>query len=155
MILKKSWFISMSIALAVIVYSSWNHIYPVKIIDVHRSTNSLGYDDIIVGHFPLTDRGRINWWLSQRDMLKKKYNIPSGQEFFLTVWDVGDGYLRDSPREDYFCFPDMIAEKNCIEKNKLLAVDARFSDDNKVNFIIDDNKYIMNKKDGSMTKERY
>ncbi|WP_410029994.1 DUF943 family protein, partial [Enterobacter huaxiensis] len=71
MILKKSWFISMSIALAVIVYSSWNHIYPVKIIDVHRSTNSLGYDDIIVGHFPLTDRGRINWWLSQRDMLKK------------------------------------------------------------------------------------
>ena len=153
--MKKSWFIYTAIAFAVIVYSSWEHIYPVKIIDVHRSTDKFDYDDIIVDHFPLTDRGRINWWLSQRDMLKEKYNIPSGQEFVLTVWDVGDGYLRDSPREDYFCFPDMTSEKNCIEKNNLLKVDARFSDNNTVNFIIDDKKYIMNKKDGSMTRERY
>ena len=153
--MKKSWFIYTAIALAVIVYSSWEHIYPVKIIDVHRSTDKFDYDDIIVDHFPLTDRGRINWWLSQRDMLKEKYNIPSGQEFVLMVWDVGDGYLRDSPREDYFCFPDMTSEKNCIEKNNLLKVDARFSDNNTVNFIIDDKKYIMNKKDGSMTRERY
>jgi Enterobacterial putative membrane protein (DUF943) len=153
--MTKSWFIYTAIALAVIVVSFWDYIYPVKIIDVHLSTDRIGYDDIIVDHFPLTDRGRINWWLSQRDMLKKKYSIPSGQEFVLTVWDVGDGYLRDSPREDYFCFPDMISEKNCIEKNKLLKVDARFSDKNNVNFLIDDKKYIMNKKDGSMTKERY
>jgi len=153
--MKKSWFIYTAIAFAVIVYSSWEHIYPVKIIDVHRSTDKFDYDDIIVDHFPLTDRGRINWWLSQRDMLKEKYNIPSGQEFVLMVWDVGDGYLRDSPREDYFCFPDMTSEKNCIEKNNLLKVDARFSDNNTVNFIIDDKKYIMNKKDGSMTRERY
>ncbi|WP_253378913.1 DUF943 family protein [unidentified bacterial endosymbiont] len=152
--MKKSWFIYTAIALAVIVVSLWDYIYPVKIIDVHLSTDRFDYDDIIVDHFPLTDRGRINWWLSQRDMLKKKYSIPSGQEFVLTVWDVGDGYLRDSPREDYFCFPDMTSEKNCIEKNKLLKVDARFSDKNNVNFIIGDNKYIMNKKDGLMTKER-
>lgn len=97
-----------------------------KIIDVHRSTDRLGFDDIIVDHFALTDRGRINWWLSQRDMLKKKYNIPSGQEFVLTVWDVGDGYLRDSPREDYFCFTDMTSEKNCIEKKAFLRLLSDF-----------------------------
>lgn len=145
----------MAIALIVIVFSLWEDIYPVKIIDVHRSTNSLGYDDIIVDHFPLTDRGRINWWLSQRDMLKKKYNIPSGQRFVLMVWDVGDGYLRDSPREDYFCFPDMTSEKNCIEKNNLLEVTFRFPESNKIRFYVGDNMYVMNKKDGSMTKERY
>ncbi|MGS2874282.1 DUF943 family protein [Enterobacter huaxiensis] len=153
--MKKSRFIYTAIALAVIVVSFWDYIYPVKIIDVHLSTDRFDYDDIIVDHFPLTDRGRINWWLSQRNMLKEKYNIPSGQEFVLMVWDVGDGYLRDSPREDYFCFPDMTSEKNCIEKNNLLKVDARFSENNTVNFIIDNNEYIMNKKDGSMTKERY
>ena len=49
----------------------------------------------------------------------------------------------------------MTSEKNCIEKKKLLKVDARYSDKNKVNFIIGDNKYIMDKKDGSMTKARY
>ncbi|HDR2472953.1 TPA: DUF943 family protein [Enterobacter soli] len=153
--MKKSWFIYMAISLIVIVFTLWEDIYPVKIIDVHRSTDKFDYDDIIVDHFPLTDRGRINWWLSQRDTLKNKYNIPSGQEFVLMVWDVGDGYLRDSPREDYFCFPDMTSEKNCIEKNNPLKVDARFSDENKINFIIGDNKYIMDKKDGSITKERY
>ena len=153
--MKKSWFVYMATAVVVVIFSLWDDIYPVKIIDVHRNTDHPGYDDIIVDHFPLTDRGRINWWLSQRDMLKNKYNIPSGPESVLTVWDVGEGYLRDSPREDYFCFPDMTSEKNCIEKNKLLAVDTRFSDENKVNFIISDNKYIMDKKDGSITKERY
>jgi hypothetical protein len=153
--MKKSWFVYMMIALAMIVFSFWDHIYPVKIIDVHRSTDSFGYDNIIVDHFPLTDRGRINWWLSQRDMLKKKYNIPSGQRFVLMVWDVGDRYLRDSPREDYFCFPDMKAEKNCIEKNELLEVTFRFPESNKIRFIVGGTRYIMNKKDGSMTKERY
>ncbi|MFH5066984.1 DUF943 family protein [Enterobacter cloacae complex sp. 2024EL-00215] len=153
--MKKSWFIYMAIALAVIVFSLWDSIYPVKIIDVHRSTDRMGYDDIIVDHFPLTDRGRINWWLSQREMLKKKYNIPAGQRFVLTVWDVGDGYLRDSPREDYFCFPDMTSEKNCIEKNILLEVSFRFPESNKIRFFVGDNMYVMDKKDGSITKERY
>ncbi|HDR2472955.1 TPA: DUF943 family protein [Enterobacter soli] len=148
--MKKSWFVYMMIALAMIVFSFWDHIYPVKIIDVHRSTDSFGYDNIIVDHFPLTDRGRINWWLSHRDMLKKKYNIPSGQRFVLMVWDVGVGYLRDSPREDYFCFPDMKAEKN-----SLLEVAFRFPEDNRISFIVGDNLYVMNNKDGSMTKERY
>ena len=153
--MKKSWFIYIAIALFVIFFYLWDDIYSVKIIDVHRSTDSLGYDYIIVDHFPLTDRGRINWWLSQRDMLKKKYNIPSGQRFVLTVWDVGDGYLWDSLHEDYFCFPDMTSEKNCIEKNNLLEVAFRFPESNKIKFYVDGNLYIMNKKDGSMTKERY
>ena len=126
-----------------------------RIIDIHRSTNRLGYDDIIVDHFPLTDRGRINWWLSYRDMLKKKYNIPSGQRFVLTVREVGDWYLRDSPREDYFCFPDMTTEKKCIEKKSLLEVTFRFPESNKIRFYVGDNMYVMNTKDGSMTKELY
>ena len=153
--MKKSWFLYMTIALAVIVFSLWDDIYPVKIIDVHRSTDRMGYDYIIVDHFPLTDWGRINWWLSQRDRLKEKYHIPAGHRFVLTVWDVGDGYLRDSSHEDYFCFPDMASEKNCIEKIKLLAVDTRYSDKNNVNLIVGDHLYVMDKKNGSITKERY
>ena len=153
--MKKSWFLYISIALAVMVFSLWDYVFPVRIIDVHRSTDRMGYDYIIVDHFPLTDRGRINWWLSQRDMLKKKYNIPAGHRFVLTVWDVGDGYLRDSPHEDYFCFPDMKSEKNCIEKIELLQVSFMFPESNKIRFFVDENMYIMNKKNGSMTKERY
>jgi hypothetical protein len=39
--MKKSWFVYMAIALVVIAFSFWDHIYPVKIIDVHRSTDRL------------------------------------------------------------------------------------------------------------------
>jgi hypothetical protein len=80
--MKKSWFVYLAIALVVIVVSLWDDIYPVKIIDVHRSTDRFGHDDIIVDHFPLTDRGRINWWLSQRDMLKKNITFPPCRNLF-------------------------------------------------------------------------
>jgi hypothetical protein len=46
--MKKSWFVYMAIALVVVIFSLWEDIYPVKIIDVHRSTDRPGYDDIIV-----------------------------------------------------------------------------------------------------------
>jgi hypothetical protein len=49
----------------------------------------------------------------------------------------------------------MKAEKNCIEKNELLEVTFRFPESNKIRFIVGGTRYIMNKKDGSMTKERY
>ncbi|WP_343646383.1 DUF943 family protein [Enterobacter sp.] len=153
--MKKSWLFYIASALSVVVFSLWDDIYPVKIIDVHRSTDRMGYDYIIVDHFPLTDWGRINWWLSQRDRLKEKYHIPAGHRFVLTVWDVGDGYLRDSSHEDYFCFPDMTSEKNCIEKIKLLEVAFRFPESNKISFIVGRNLYVMNKRNGSVTKERY
>jgi hypothetical protein len=48
----------------------------------------------------------------------------------------------------------MTSEKNCIEKINFLRLMPGILI-KKVNFIIDNNKYIMNKKDGSITKERY
>ncbi|MBD2796733.1 DUF943 family protein [Xenorhabdus sp. 18] len=31
---------------------------------------------ILVRHFPITDRGKINWWEKNKAMLKDKYGIP-------------------------------------------------------------------------------
>jgi hypothetical protein len=77
--MKKSWFIYMAISLIVIVFSLWDDIYPVKIIDVHRSTDHSGYDDIIVDHFPLTDRGELTGgYLSGICLRKIQHSLRAG-----------------------------------------------------------------------------
>ncbi|MGX5029572.1 hypothetical protein ACWKYF_21900 [Enterobacter asburiae] len=42
-----------------------------------------------------------------------------------------------------------------MEKNELLEVAFRFPESNEISFYVGDNMYVMNTKDGSMTKERY
>ncbi|WP_246494602.1 DUF943 family protein [Brenneria izadpanahii] len=93
---------------------------PVKIVAVHRMQH---FSDVLVLNFPLTNRGKIDWWLKNREMLQEKYAIPkrsSYGSFSITFWDFGEGYKENE--YDRLCFEDMPAEKNCIEKQLLFSI---------------------------------
>lgn len=48
-------------------------LFPVKIIDVHQENAE--HANIVVRHFPLTDNGKINWWLSHSEFIKKRITL--------------------------------------------------------------------------------
>ena len=107
---------------ASIGYLIWLSLHPVKIIAVHQNNN---YSDILVENFPVTDKGKINWWLKNKKKLKEKYKIPvtSGDGFFsITFWNFGTGY-KEEEKYDRLCFNDMNTNQNCIEKDAVLTID--------------------------------
>ncbi|WNJ79774.1 DUF943 family protein [Cedecea neteri] len=120
-------------------YLLWESLRPVEIVAVHHRNR--GFSDILVTHFPYTDKGKINWWLENKSALKYKYNIPdSGRDnyFNITFWLFGDGY-KEEGKYDRLCFNDMKSKENCIEK------DAVFSVSNSINlgtiFVTYDGEY--------------
>ncbi|WON75840.1 DUF943 family protein [Serratia sp. UGAL515B_01] len=112
---------------------------PVDIVDVHQRNK---YSDVLVRSFPFTNKGKIDWWLENKSILKDKYNIPNPDKegfFSVTFWDYGDGYKED--KYDRLCFDDMKTDKNCIDKNSIFSV--RSTRDNGLIFILDDGKYLL------------
>lgn len=96
-------------------YVSWLDSTTVKIIAVHQEEN---FSEVIVKNFPITDAGKIKWWLKNKELLKNKYNIPRPGEngnFYINFWDFGEGYKKPG-KYDRRCFPDMKPPKNCIDK---------------------------------------
>nr|WP_246494586.1 DUF943 family protein [Brenneria izadpanahii] len=94
---------------------------PVKIVAIHQRSD---FSHVLVLNFPLTNRGKIDWWLKNREMLQEKYAIPkrsSYGSFNITFWDFGEGYKENE--YDRLCFEDMQTEKNCIEKQLVFAID--------------------------------
>ncbi|KAA5770604.1 DUF943 family protein, partial [Yersinia pestis] len=115
--------------------------HPVEIISVHQRNN---YSDILVRNFPFTEKGKINWWLENRDMLKAKYSIPKpASDGFYTIifWDFGDGY-KEEGKYDRLCFSDMNTTKNCIEKEKYMTI-YKIKNDEPL-FSFDGNRYFLN-----------
>ena len=49
-------------------YWLWLSLRPVAIVAVHEDGS---HASVLVKTFPFTDRGKINWWLKNKDMLKK------------------------------------------------------------------------------------
>ncbi|MBT0725526.1 DUF943 family protein [Rosenbergiella sp. S61] len=106
-----------------LAYWLWLSLRPVEIIAVHQRNN---YSDVLVRSFPPTDKGKIKWWLENKNMLKEKYGIPkpdSGYDGFFGVifWYFGDGY-KETDGYDNLCFSDMKPPINCIEKDKAFTV---------------------------------
>ncbi|WP_016260514.1 DUF943 family protein, partial [Yersinia pestis] len=102
------------------------------------------YSDILVRNFPFTEKGKINWWLENRDMLKAKYSIPKpASDGFYTIifWDFGDGY-KEEGKYDRLCFSDMNTTKNCIEKEKYMTI-YKIKNDEPL-FSFDGNRYFLN-----------
>ncbi len=100
---------------------AWINLRPVELVAVHQD-DEFAY--ILVHNFPLTDKGKIAWWLAHADELKAKYGFPRPGPYglySLSFWDFGDGYKEDA--FDLFCFSDMKTRKNCIEKNVVFRVD--------------------------------
>ncbi|MDX5628283.1 MULTISPECIES: DUF943 family protein [unclassified Brenneria] len=93
---------------------------PVKIVAIHQRNN---FSDVLVLNFPLTNRGKIDWWLKNKDMLQEQYAIPkysSYGSFTINFWDFSKGYKESD--YDRLCFEDMSVEKNCIEKQLLFSI---------------------------------
>lgn len=125
--------------------------YPVKIINIHKEGTE--HANIVVTHFPLTDNGKINWWLDHKEFIKKTYNTPAQSRYYIAIWDIGDGYVADSYKEDFYCFSDMKTTKNCIEKNLLMIIDNTLPNDNDdVLFFINGDLYRQDK-NGNITHE--
>ncbi|MCU5773979.1 DUF943 family protein [Erwiniaceae bacterium BAC15a-03b] len=119
----------------------------VEVIDVHMS--DAGYSNIVVSHLPYTDKSRIEWWLENQKGFEDKYKIPSPSKYGsynIAVWGIGDGYINfeRNYKKDLYCFGDMKADKNCIEKNLLLTI--RKGVDGKTIFTIGINgeTYVLN-----------
>lgn len=136
-----------------LTYLLWLCLRPVKIVDVHEDGN---FSHILVKNFPITDRGQINWWLKNKGMIKKRYNIPqpdSDGEFTVVIWDFGEGYKEqgDESKDDRFCFVDSHTPRNCIDKNKDFYVS--FSKNTGINFITDSAIYRIDKSGKFVKKE--
>ncbi|WLI75443.1 DUF943 family protein [Kosakonia sp. H02] len=135
----------MSISLG---YAFWLSIRPVEIVAVHEDSH---YSSVLVKQFPITDKGKINWWLQNKGMLKQKYGIPkpsSWGHFSVMFWIFGDGYQEEG-KYDRLCFTEMKTEKNCIDKNKVFTVG---NDRNgKIVFTVEDGRYRL-EDNGELTR---
>lgn len=123
----------------------------VEIVAVHQRNN---YSDVLVKSFPLTDKGKIQWWFENKDKLKNQYNIPQPASyggFTVTFWLFGDGYQEEG-KYDRLCFDDMPTKKNCIDKNLLMMV--RYAKSTGLSFRLDGEVYRI-KGNGEMIKEKY
>lgn len=102
-------------------YFVWLSQRPVEIIAVHEDGN---HSYVLVKNFPFTDKGKISWWLENKDRLKDKYSIPkpaSYGSFTIVFWLFGDGY-KEEGKYDRLCFDDMKTTVNCIEKDAVFSV---------------------------------
>ena len=129
---------------ALFSYLIWLSQHPVKIVAVHQERH---YSDVLVNNFPLTDKGKIDWWLENKGILKEKYDIPepdSEGNSTVSFWDFGDGYV-ESDGYDRLCFDDMEPPLNCINKNSLMFVmNGRNTG---LSFWVDGGIYRVNKND--------
>ena len=119
---KKTMALLFLVGCVVLGYWLWLCLRPVEIVAVHEDGN---HASVLVKNFPFTDRGKINWWLKNKDRLAGTYNIPkpSPSGYFTVIfWNFGDGY-KEEGKYDRRCFNDMKTKLNCIEKDAVFSVD--------------------------------
>ncbi|WP_313654245.1 DUF943 family protein [Pantoea sp.] len=131
-------------------YFLWSEYCSVKIVSVHGAGN---FSDVLVKNFPITDRGKIDWWLKNKDALKQKYDIPkpaSYDNYTVSIWLFGEGYKEDDGY-DRLCFSDMAPPLNCIEKDRVFIIS--YSKNSGLTFTVEDGEYRM-KDSGEIIKEK-
>lgn len=127
----------------------WLSLRQVEIVAIHH--RSSGFSDVLVKNFPLTDKGKINWWLERSKHMEKEYQIPKPDNdgsFYLTFWLFGEGY-KEEGKYDRLCFKDMQPPINCIEKNRVFSVET--GRNGNIFFTVDDAIYRMGN-DGGIIK---
>ncbi|MBT0725538.1 DUF943 family protein [Rosenbergiella sp. S61] len=133
-----------------LAYISWMSLRPVDIVAVHEDGSSI---DILVKNFPITSKGKINWWLKNEDSLKEKYNIPKPEQdgyFVIIFWLFGGGYKK-TDGYDRLCFDDMKTEINCIDKDRVFSISN--SKNRGTIFTVSDGEYRI--KDGKIVKLKH
>ncbi|MGV3346572.1 DUF943 family protein [Enterobacteriaceae bacterium LUAb1] len=125
----------------------WLSLRSAEVVVVHEDGSSI---DILVKNFPITSKGKINWWLKNKNGLKEKYNIPKPEQdgyFIIIFWLFGDGY-KETDGYDRLCFDDMKTEINCIDKNRIFSISN--SKNRGTIFTVSDGEYHI--KDGKIVK---
>ncbi|MGV3346993.1 DUF943 family protein [Enterobacteriaceae bacterium LUAb1] len=147
---KKTLYLLLLVAAGISGYCLWLSLRPVSIVAVHQDGNS---SDVLVRNFPFTDKGKINWWLKNKNMLKEKYNIPQPEKegnFTVIFWLFGDGY-KETDGYDRLCFDDMSPPLNCIDKNRVFS--ANHSRNRGISFNTSSGIYRM-KENGQIVKDK-
>lgn len=80
---KKSMALLLLAGCVVAGYWYWLCLRPVEIVAVHEEDN---HASVLVKNFPLTDKGKINWWRKNKNLLKEKYNIPKPSSSGNSTW---------------------------------------------------------------------
>ncbi|MCT4701334.1 DUF943 family protein [Enterobacteriaceae bacterium H20N1] len=135
--------------LIVFLYITYRDLQTVEIVAIHQRNN---YSSILVRNFPVTNKGKIDWWFKNKDMLKERYDIPmmaSYGSFTVIVWDFGKGYVEEG-KYDRLCFDEMKTIANCIEKNSLARIN--YSEREGLSFIVDDNGEYKKDKNGKYSR---
>ena len=124
----------------IIAYCILIAVRPAKIVRVDNST-------VFVEHLPMTNKGKLSWWLKNKELLKNKYHIINPPDNFTVIIMNFDGYeklpkgVRDGSIDDYTCFDDNNGEqKKCVYNS--IAIVVRGSVDGKVFINIGDKTYI-------------
>ena len=129
-------------------YFLWLTSRPIEITAVHQEDN---FSDVLVSHFPITIRGKIDWWLQNKEVLKQRYDIPKPApygNYTVSFWLFGEGY-KEEGKYDRLCFKDMQPPINCIEKERVFWVN--YSKNRGIIFTTDDGEYRIGK-DGKIIK---
>ncbi|MCX8967458.1 DUF943 family protein [Erwinia psidii] len=119
---KKMLYSLLLIGFALLSYIIWMSVRPVEIVAVHVDGS---HSSVLVKNFPYSDKGKINWWIKNKEIIKEKYNIPNPEkdgDFTIIFWLFGDGYKQEE-KYDRRCFGDMKPPENCIDKNRIFSVD--------------------------------
>lgn len=139
--------------LVVLVFAGtilWLWYRTMKIIAVHQMKY---YSIVLVEDYPFTDKGKIDWWLKNKSMMKAKYATPQPEadgSYNVILWDFDEGY-KELDKYDRLCFDDMPAPKNCVDKNTLMIISH--SKDNVTQFTVGNEYYIL-QDDGVTVKIR-
>jgi hypothetical protein len=121
----------------------WLALRSVEIVNVYQRNN---FSDVLIKNLPLTEKGKIEWWLKNEEMLKKRYDIPkpsSYGSYSIIFWDFSSGYIEKG-KYDRMCFPEMRTKANCIEKESHLVV--RHYKSSGTYFILSNGEYRINEK---------
>jgi hypothetical protein len=139
---KKTLYALLLIGCALLGVFLWLSLRSVEVVAVHEDGD---FSSVLVRNFPLTDRGKISWWLKNKEKLKVNYNIPKPAKdgfFSIVFWDFGDGY-KEEGKYDRRCFEDMKIPLNCIDKKPIFAV-RQYRDDDII-FATYEGRYSLNK----------
>ncbi|KFC07487.1 hypothetical protein GTGU_01871 [Trabulsiella guamensis ATCC 49490] len=109
------------------IYNFWT-LRPVSILYVY--SDGYGIVNLVVDHMPLTDRGKIGWYLAHREYIQSTYPLFPEIRHRYYVTNVGEGFTNqeNSPHEDLRCFPAIDSKKNCVIKDYFLIVDENVNE---------------------------
>ncbi|KOC88046.1 DUF943 family protein [Winslowiella iniecta] len=156
--------IALILLLLPLIYFIWLLAQPVQIIAVHTNSH---WTEVLVKNFPLTSRGKVDWWESNKTRLKEKYGMPETDNdgrYSITFWDFGNGYEIEQPdkstffpskdTDHLFCFEDMKVKARCIRKENIL-MNINTTSENLIRFDANGDVYYQDKNGKISEGERF